>query len=535
MSSSAGRTQELTLYTGARIVTGDDALPRAEAMLVEGDRVVQVYAKAPPRPARARQVDLQGATVVPGLADAHLHLAALGAKAREVDLRGTRSAGEAVARVQQFVAQHDPGEPIIGFGWDQNDWTPPVFPDRGQLDAALGTRVVVLYRIDGHAAWVSTAALALGAISRDRADPEGGRILRTSKGEPSGVLVDNAIDLVAGALPQPNRIQLENDLVEATRACSRLGLTQVHDMGTDLRTLQALRALEARGELPLRVFAYLAADAPEAMQQLNPPQRRRAVTLVEVRGLKLFTDGALGSRGAALKQPYADDPANSGLLLTEPKILHERVRQVHEAGYQVAIHAIGDRGNREALDAIAALGPGAASRRHRVEHAQVVDLADLPMFQGLGVVASMQPTHATSDMDWAEARLGRARLAGAYAWRRFVDAGVVLALGSDAPVESADPRWGLFAATQRTDHLGKPAGGWLPDQKLSPVQALAGFTRGAAYAVGKEAELGVLRPGALADFTVLDGDPTDSATKLLELRVLRTVVAGVQRYPAAER
>ncbi|MFH1812042.1 MAG: amidohydrolase [Pseudomonadota bacterium] len=532
MVSSGVLAQQRVLYTNARVITQDPAMPRAAALLVEGDRIQRVYARVPAqRPTGARQVDLKNAVVVPGLADAHLHLTALGAKARQVDLRGTRSAGEAVARVKDFVNRGGAGEPIIGFGWDHNDWTPRAFPERGLLDAALGNQVVILYRIDGHAAWVSTAALAVGGIARDRADPDGGRIVRDGKGDPSGVLVDNAIDLVTGSLPRLTQVQLEHDVALATRECARLGLTQVHDMGSDVRTLQALRALEARHALPLRVFVYLAADDPDATKELNPQQRRRTASRVEVRGLKLYTDGALGSRGAALKQPYSDDPGNSGLLVTEPKILHERVRQVHEAGYQVAIHAIGDRGNREALDAIGALGKGGVSRRHRIEHAQIVDPADIPLFKQLGVIASMQPTHATSDMDWAEARLGPDRLAGAYAWKTMLSSGVALAFGSDAPVESADPTWGLFAATQRTDHDGAPKGGWLPGEKLSPDQALAGFTSGAAYAVGREDELGVLRAGALADFTVLDGDPADPATRLLHLKVLRTVVGGEQAFP----
>jgi len=527
MASEPARDSQTVLYTNANVVTLDPAQPRAAAILVEGDRIKRVYAQAPAeRPAAAVVIDLAGATVVPGLVDAHLHLDGLGSKQREVDLVGTTSAADAVARLRAYLEANPGDGPVVGFGWDQNDWARKEYPDQGSLDAVAGQRPVVLYRIDGHAAWVSTAALALGGVGRGSKDPSGGKIVRAASGEPSGILIDHAIDLVANQLPAPSREQLENDYAAATTRCAAVGLTAVHDMGMTRAGLEALRALEQRGALPVRVFAYLIADEPAAIDQLPPTGPRRSNGLIEVRGIKLFADGALGSRGAALKQPYSDDPKNSGLLVTEPKLLAELVWRVDQRKHQVAIHAIGDRANQIAIEALAALGTGTSDRRHRIEHVQVIDPHDLPAFAKLGIVASMQPTHATSDMPWAEARLGKQRLAGAYAWRSLLDSGAHLTFGSDAPVESVDPLWGLFAAVNRTDHQRHPTGGWRPEQKVDRRSALAAYTTGAAYAVKREDELGQIKAGYLADLTVLDHDPTADKTDLLGLKVQRTIVGG---------
>lgn len=530
MTASQADSKGLVLYSNATFITNDPNTPRAQAMLVEDERIKQVYAEPPKQPpALARKVDLGGSVVVPGLVDAHLHLAALGAKQREVDLVGCRSAAEAVDRVRAFVEDNAEQQEITGFGWDQSLWTPRKFPQKALLDSAFGDRVIVLYRIDGHMAWVSSKALELAGITELTEDPSGGKIERDKDGLATGILVDNAMDLVSSKLPGPSPQMLENDLLYAVRHCAALGLTAVHDMGSSIQTLEILRILERRGDLPIRVFVYLA-DGGEPTMEYLPSRQRRSLGLIEVRGIKLFADGALGSRGAALKKPYADDKKNTGLVVTEAKILEERVRQVQQRGYQVAIHAIGDRGNLLAIEAIAGQGKAAKQARHRIEHAQILDPKDIPAFAKVGIIASMQPTHATSDMRWAEARLGKRRLAGAYAWRSVLDSNAVLAFGSDAPIESADFRLGLFAAVHRTDHQGKPRGGWLPKQKLDRWQALRAFTLGPSYAVGREHELGKLRENYLADFTVLSLDPTAGETKLLDIEVRRTIVGGTQVY-----
>ncbi|MEW5852349.1 MAG: amidohydrolase [Myxococcota bacterium] len=521
------------LYTGAQFITLDPAQPTAAAIFVDGGRIRAVHAKAPAEaPRGARLVDLKGGVVVPGLHDAHFHVGGLGEALTNVDLTGTRSAAEVVERVKARLATHSKGAWLVGRGWDQNDWAcgkPPCggqMPTRQLLDVVAPDTPVFLERIDGHAAWLNSAALG---HARDLGkDPEGGRILRDAKGEPTGVLVDTAMDLVT--LPRPEDKALEDMVRLGAERAAAAGLTAVHAMGVSNNELAAMLALDRRGELPLRIYAYLAGMEEGVLDHLPPGGIQRAERRVEIRGVKLFADGALGSRGAALLAPYSDEKGHVGLLVTEPKVLEERSRAVHDRGFQVAIHAIGDRANREVLEMFGRLGPQTAQRRHRVEHAQVVDPADWRAFKNLGVIASMQPTHCTSDMPWAEARLGKARLAGAYAWKSLLGAGAVLAFGSDAPVESEKPLWGLYAARTRTDHTGKPKGGWQAQELLDGVTALKGFTQGAAYAVGHEDELGTLKVGTLADFTWLEADPTTAEPqKLLSMKVLGTAVGGVLR------
>jgi predicted amidohydrolase YtcJ len=532
------------LYRGATFVTLDAAVPRAQAVLVSAGRIKRVFATDPGAAfPGARVVDLHGGVVVPGLHDAHVHLAGLGNVGTTLDVTGTHSAAEVVERLRAWMEDH-PSTFVVGRGWDQNDWacdkakTQPCggqMPTRALLDAVAPDVPVMLRRVDGHAAWVNGAALALAtekgarALAKGGADPQGGKILRGKDGEPTGVLVDEAMTLVDAHIPAPTPEELQARLRAGAEAASAAGLTCVHDMGMSLAELEALRALDRAGELPLRVFVYLDGAEKGVLDALPTGGARRAEGRVEVRGVKLYADGALGSRGAALLQPYSDEPTSKGLLVTEPKLLEERARAVHQKGFQLAIHAIGDRANREVLQLYGRLGKDAASRRHRVEHAQVVDVKDWQGFKATGAVASMQPTHATSDMPWAQARLGKARLEGAYAWKSLQKKGAVLAFGSDAPVENIAPLWGLYAAVTRQDHAGAPAGGWTPGERLSSEEALTAFTRGAAYAVHREDELGVITEGALADFTHLDRDPTlVPAAELLETKILGRFIDGVR-------
>jgi len=529
------------LFTGARFITLDARTPVAEAVLVSHGRIRTVFAKAPAAaPKGARSVDLSGAVVVPGLHDAHLHLAGLGESEINVDLSGTRSAQDVVARVAERLKTHQ-GQILFGRGWDQNDWTcaePAVapcggtMPDRALLDAVSLEKPIYLRRIDGHAAWMNSAALKLAGPDALGVDPPGGRILRDGKNTPSGVLVDGAMELVSSRFPVPTPKDIEERVTRGAARARAAGLTAVHDMGTTPAELDAMRALDRRGELPVRVFVYLDGMDPRVLDQLPAGGPREGEGHVEVRGVKLYADGALGSRGAALLAPYADEPGTSGLLVTPSKVLEEKTRAVDARGFQVAIHAIGDKGNREVLELFARLRTDARQRRHRVEHAQVVNPADWGAFKALNVVASMQPTHATSDMPWAEKRLGPERIKGAYAWKSLQQAGATLALGSDAPVESELPLLGLYAARTRQDHEGKPAAGWRAAEALDGMEALRGFTTGAAWAVGHEKDLGVIREGARADFTVLEGDPvTLDPGALLKLRVLGTWLDGVKTAP----
>ena len=503
-----------TLWTNARVIT-----PNGDATgFRTADGVITSLWTGPTPDLAGDRVDLGGATVLPGLVDAHLHLRGIGRAARQLRLTGTESA-DAVATNVAAATDRPIGSWIRGRGWDQNDWEGQEFPTASVLDAVTPDHPVWLTRVDGHAIWVNSVVLAMAGVDATTADPAGGRILRDASGSATGVFVDAAIDLVSGLLPAPSDAEVRADLERGAQLCVESGLTGVHDMGVGAQALAQLQAMDAQGALPLRVSAYLGDGDDLIVRLATPPDREGRL---QVPGVKLFADGALGSRGAALKAPYTDAPGESGLLQREPDALALRVAAAHEAGYQVAIHAIGDRGVSVALDAIESAQGADRSRRHRVEHAQVVDPSELGRFAALGVIASMQPTHATSDMPWAEARVGPDRIAGAYAWRRMLAAGIALAFGSDAPVEEHAPRFGLHAAVTRTAPDGSPAGGWRMQDVVTFDEALAAFTTGAAFAAHREG--GALVVGADADFVVVAQDPRRG--DLLALDVLRTVVAG---------
>jgi hypothetical protein len=483
----------------------------AGSLAVRGGRIVYLGADAgaaPLRGPRTRLIDLAGRAVTPGLIDAHSHLQGLGATLEQVDLAGAASYDEVVRRVRAAAGGVPLGSWVRGRGWDQNDWPEKEFPDHRALSAAVPDHPVWLTRIDGHAALLNALALERLGIVAATPDPSGGRILRDPAGQLTGVLVDNAMDLAEGRLPGPSPAELARRIEAAARHCVERGLTTVTDMGVGQAVYDAYAALRRQGRLPLRAALFLTDEAPLLARwfargpEIDPEAR------LLVRGVKLYADGALGSRGAALVEPYADDPGNLGLLVSSEDHLAEVAGQAVAHGFQVAIHAIGDRGGLVALDALerAAGGPRPEARL-RLEHAQVLRLQDIERLARLGVIASMQPTHATSDMPWAERRLGPVRLAGAYAWRKVLAAGGRLALGSDFPVESADPRLGLYAAVTRRDLEGKPDGGWLPGERLTREEALRGFTLDAAYSLFLEREVGSLETGKRADLVVFGRDP----------------------------
>jgi predicted amidohydrolase YtcJ len=535
-SASATEPSRAGVFVNARIHTQADERPFAEAMAWdENGRIIAVGSRAEvtARAAGAKVHDAQGATVVPGLIDAHAHLMGLGYALMRADLMGARSKAEVIARLKSFAAGLPGDAWLLGRGWDQNLWPEKSFPTAADLDAAFPDRPVWLERVDGHAGWANSAALR--RVARDLAgdwQPDGGQILRAA-GRPTGVFIDAATRLVDEVVPPPDAAFRAEALERALEATARLGLTGVHDMGTSLADLELYGRFADEGRLTLRVVAYADGDsnALDALCREGPYQHGSG--RVRMAGVKFYADGALGSRGAALLEPYSDDHGNRGLLVTPPEQLLAAMRKARDCGMQVATHAIGDRGNRLVLDDYAnVLGKDAKTdHRWRIEHAQVATLADIPRFQQLNVIASMQPTHATSDMPWAEARVGRERLAGAYAWRRFLQSNVRLALGSDFPVESPDPRLGLYAAVTRQDLAGQPPGGWLPDQRLNSAEALRGFTADAAWAGFTENEVGRLAPGLRADFVLLDADPLAvDAARLPAIKVLSTWVDGERVY-----
>lgn len=526
--------QDFVLHNAAVYTVNTDQ-PTAEAFAVVDGKIAaigtkeDVLAEHPDLP----RMDAEGQTVIPGLIDAHGHLMGLAQTKLSADLVGATSKDEALERLKAFEAGLPDEAWLVGRGWDQNDWPEKTFPSRTDLDAQFPERPVYLTRVDGHAAWVNSAALRAGGIDASTPDPEGGAILKDQAGAPAGVLVDRAMDPVEAQIPEFTDAQLDGALQEAIAEAKSLGLTGMHDAGASLTDLARFqRAIDA-GAFDLRVYAMIA-GVGETLDYYceNGPLMAYGDKLT-VRSVKLYMDGALGSRGAALHHDYSDDPGNRGLLMVEPDMMESAVTRSMNCGLQVNTHAIGDRGNTVVLDAYEASidATGGGPGRHRVEHAQVVRLGDIARFADLDLIASMQPTHATSDMYWAEDRVGADRILGAYAWRKFDEAGVRLALGSDFPVERVNPMLGIYASVTRQDAEGWPEGGWYADQVLTREEALRGFTLDAAYAAFQEDTLGSLEVGKWADFLILSDDVmTVDAEAILTIEPVATYLAGEAVY-----
>ncbi len=480
-------------------------------------------------------IDGGGNTVLPGLIDAHGHVSSLGSVKERIDLAGSASLDQALGRIRQF-AEANPDAPwLLGRGWNQVVWGQSDFPDRHDLDAIVSDRPVWLRRIDGHAGWANTAALTAAGIDETTTDPVGGRILHDESGKPTGLLVDTAMAYLEQQIPALRDEDYRRMTLAAGDELLSLGITTVHDPGISAREAGVMKALAAENALPIRIYAMLAGAGAE-LDAWGEPLLDFADGMFAVRAVKIYADGALGSRGAALIDEYSDEAGNSGLLFADGQELGDAIAKSNDAGFQANVHAIGDLANRVVLDGFERVQNAQPSAlRNRIEHAQIVALEDIPRFAELGIIASMQPVHATSDMNMAEDRLGSERIKGGYAWRRMLDAGVRVASGSDFPVEYPNPMLGLHAAVNRTDTAGNPVGGWFKDQALSRAEALSSFTEEAAYAGHQEADLGRLVPGYRADFIVLDRDYFDiPASEIWQIKVLETWLGGERRYRAAE-
>jgi predicted amidohydrolase YtcJ len=509
----ATATPDLIVHN-ARIYTVDANRTTAEAIAVRGDRIVRVGANSDVLSLRGpstRAIDARGAAIVPGLHDAHAHFTGLGASMQSIDLRGTTSYEQVVSAVRQRAAAVRPGEWVVGRGWDQNDWPDKQWPSHDLLSAASPDNPVYLTRVDGHAGLVNRRAMDLAGLSAATADPAGGRLIRGAGNQPSGVLIDTAQGLVSSRIPPVSTAQLEEQILLADRESRRLGLTTVHDAGTDGRTVDAYKRLIDAGRLKTRLYVMLRGSLPVLQAAFDKgPIVDYGNHRLAVRAIKVVADGALGSRGAAMLEPYSDEPSTTGLITTPPDEVYAQTLAASKAGFQTAIHAIGDRGNRVAMDTFERVQrevPGARALRMRNEHAQILDRAEIPRFARLNVIASMQPTHATSDMPWVPARIGRERMEeGAYVWRKLIASGATIAAGSDFPVELPNPMLGFYAAITRQDPTGRPAAGWMPGERLSRDEALAAFTRNAAFAAHTETVIGSLESGKLADFVVLSKD-----------------------------
>jgi predicted amidohydrolase YtcJ len=519
------------LITGGTIYPGGADLRPVEAVVVRGGRIAYVGALSEARsmaPA-AELIDLGGATAFPGFVDCHAHVTEIGLREMQLDLTGVGSVTELQSRLRAWAAAHPTGA-IGGGGWIETHWPEHRFPTRDDLDAVVADRPVYLERADGHAIVVNSAALRLGGVTGSTAVPAGGQILLDAKGEPTGLLVDNAKPLVEVHRPPVTAADRREAMVRAAKLYASRGWTGVHSMSVSQGDLDIVCALAASGDFPLRLDNYMDIDSAAEVFRSGPsvdPTGR-----IRLRGIKLYADGALGSRGAALLAPYSDRAGWTGSIVTTKDAMVGSMRQAKAAGCQVAVHAIGDLGARNALDAMTeVLGPGHTDHRWRIEHAQILSGPDLPRFAAMGVTASMQASHAIGDLYFAPARLGPERLKGAYAWKSLIDSGALVCGGSDAPVEKGDPRIEYYAATYRHALNGFAGPDWGLDQALSRLQALRLYTSSAARAVGREAELGTLAVGKKADMTVFSKDFTKvEPAEILTAKAVMTIVDGKVVY-----
>jgi predicted amidohydrolase YtcJ len=536
--TNAARKPDL-IVVNANIYTVDSAQPTASAFAVSGGRVVFVGSTARARALAGpstRVVDVQGKTVIPGMVDAHAHLLGLATSLRNVALAGSKTYDEVIRRVVARAPTIKSGEWLQGRGWDQNLWPVKEFPTHEALSRATPNIPVVLTRIDGHALLANAAAMRLAGITRGTKDPEGGRVIRLPNGDPSGVFVDNAQGLIRRAVPASSTATLRDATVDAIAECNRWGLIGLHDAGEPRRAIEIFESLAQNNQFNLRAYVMVSDNAPDiTYYTTRGPKSGLYNGHIWVRAIKTYADGALGSRGAALLAPYSDDPGNVGLLVSTPEHLEQVAETGLRAGFQVNTHAIGDRGNRVALDAFEAALKKVpkADHRFRVEHAQVLSPEDIPRFKKLGVIPSMQASHQTSDMRWAEARVGPQRIRGAYAWRTLLNTGVIIPNGSDFPVEEVNPLISFHSAVTRQDATNWPAGGWYPNQVMTREEALKSMTIWPAYAAFQEKEMGSLSNGKYADFVVLDRDIMKvPGSEILKTRVLSTWIGGRRVYQA---
>lgn len=539
-----GSAHASTLVINARGYTLDflGRLQKFEALLVGDDGRVVATGKTSVLKKRARGgtiIDAKGSILLPGLIDAHGHVMGLGQQAITLDLSGTSSLDAALEKIRLYAAANPSAPWIVGRGWNQVIWNLGRFPTAAELDTAVPDRPAYFERVDGHAGWANSKALALAKISAKTADPKGGRIERLQNGKPGDVFVDAASELITRKIPAATPAQREQALDAALKTLASVGLTSVHDAGISAADWTLYTQFAEQQRLTTRIYAMIGGLGDDFAQlSKDGPIASRYEDRLSLQAVKLYMDGALGSRGAALLEPYADAPDQKGLMFANGTKMRNQMSLAMFKGYQVNVHAIGDAANREVLDAFAEVLPYYAKKnlRNRIEHAQVLSLADIPRFRTLGVIASLQPTHATSDKNMAQDRLGADRLAGAYAWRQLLTAGATLAGGSDFPVEPANPFYGWHAAVTRQDRSDEPAGGWRHEEALSRVEAFRLFTLDAAYAAHQENIIGSLEAGKWADFILIDQDPfTVPERDIWRTQVLETWLAGKQVYVASPK
>lgn len=534
----------LILFNG-NIITIDPNTPKADAIAIKEDKILAVGKNneiEKYKGDKTKIIDLQGKTMLPGLIDAHMHFPLLGMRLKQLYLDKTKSVEDALAIISKEVKKAQPGEWITGRGWHTVYWNMKEYPDNSGLNKIAPNNSVFLVGMATHAAWVNDKALQLAGITKDTPNPPGGEIVKNpDTGRPTGILLEKALELVTKILPSEKYFSTfvedvkEENIKLSIQTALKLGLTEVHDAGVGYNIIKAYKNLLDKDELNLRLYVmFLVPDGGEILDEYiaHSPQIGLGNHKLTLRCIKVFVDGALGARGAAMLQPYSDSPEDMGMIRNDEEQIYKVVSKSMRAGYQVAMHAIGDRGNRIALNAIERALNDVPTENHRmrIEHSQILSLEDVPRFAQSGIIASMQPIHCPMDMGFTELRVGPERVKGAYNWKSLIESGVVIAGGSDVPafpVDYTNPLWGIYAAVTRQDNEGNPPGGWYPNQKVSRMDALKMYTINAAYAAFEEDIKGSLTPGKLADITVVSQDILSIPEReIVNTEVLMTIVGG---------
>jgi len=539
MSCSNQKQADLVII-GGKVATVDDDFSIAEAVAVQSDKIIFVGANEDAKKyigSKTKVIELNGELVLPGLIDSHGHLTGYGKSLEHIDLVGAKSYQEVLELVKEKVKSVEPGEWIRGRGWDQNDWEIKEFPQHQSLSNITPNNPVMLSRIDGHAILVNLKAMEMAEINKSASDPGGGKIIRDSNGLPSGIFIDNAEKLITDYVPKYSTEKIRSIITNAANRCTELGLTGVGDAGIPISRIDDYKFLIDNNKMPIRINAMLTDTVVSDLKEFFSKYKIDSYgnDYLRVKSIKLYADGALGSRGAALLEPYSDDPENSGLIVTDNSHMLEVCKAALESDFQVCTHAIGDKAIRTMLDVYeeALQENPNADHRFRIEHSQIVNFSDVQRYADLGVIPAMQPTHAVSDMPWTEDRIGAERVKGAYAFRNFLNEGLIIPCGSDFPVETNNPLIGIYHAVTRQDVYGYPQGGWLPEQKMTIEEAIKGYTIWAAHAAFQENILGSIEVGKLADFTILDRDLlTIEPMAILNAKPIYTIVGGEIEFQA---
>ena len=519
-----GKEADVVLHN-ATIYTANDPQPFANAIAIKDNRIIDLGAERDILNGykAAEYIDCQGQYVFPGFIDAHCHFTRFGLGLSELDLVGTKSWEECLEKVKEHRKKYPNQQWLNGWGWDQNDWEVKEFPNRKELDKLFPDFPISLTRIDGHAAIVNKTALNLADITKDSFF-EGGEILKFDNGEPTGLLIDNAMEYIRELQPEESIEEIKQALLKAQKECFRVGLTSVVDAGLSVREVDVIKSMHDSGELKMRVYAMLSPNDEALARMKEGPYQD---DLLSVRSIKLYGDGALGSRGALLKKPYHDDHGNSGLMREAPEFYAQWAKYAKHYGFQLNTHCIGDGANSFILDLYASNLEGINDLRWRIEHAQVVDPIDMHYFKDYSIIPSVQPTHATSDMYWAEDRLGVERMEGAYSYQTLLKENGIIALGTDFPIESIDPLKTFFAAVFRQDVEGFPENGFRMEEALNPEETIKGMTLWAALANFEDTLKGSVEIGKLADFTVLNADLLNAKKDLMsQVKVTKTIIGG---------